>query len=76
MVFWVVLLLRVLEVVEVLVGGSCSGVGKDDDGGDIGGDQSINQREHTPGGALRRQPYDAKPEGSSGQVSMQAPFPS
>ncbi len=28
--------------------------------------QSINQREHTPGGALRRQPYDTKPEGSSG----------
>ncbi len=36
-----------------------------------GRNQSINQREHTPGGALRRQPYDAKPEGSCGQVSMQ-----
>ncbi len=23
---------------------------------------AINQKEHTPGGALRRQPYDAKPD--------------
>ncbi len=38
--------------------------------------QSINQWEHTPGGALHRLPYDAKPEAFSGQISMQAPFPS
>ncbi len=39
--------------------------------------QSINQREHTPGrDVLHHQPYNAKPEGSSGQVSVQVPSPS